>query len=136
MTREELLATLYSDGTSRNALGNLLGAYFNNDWDVDVKDELGVDIKQLDPGAWKHVVTIYVRENKELARKAADEIDQLLGSGMRDEDLEWLVKELHTDFVPRPKHIENPEFKTTHEGFEALRDELRRQVSDLENSQK
>ena len=110
MARQDLLAQLLQPN---GALQDLLGAYFTEDWGDDYE-------------AWQGVVAAFAADAEARGvEQTVSELDALLASGATDEDIDWLhQKGLHSGFVPSVQGM------TPLESLRALRDELRRHLSE------
>lgn len=110
MAKQDLLAQLLQ---ANGPLLGLLGAYFTEDWGDDY-------------GTWQGTVAAFAADARASdVEKAASELDALLASGATDDDVNWLLqKGVHSGFVPSVQEM------TPLESLRALRDELRRHLSE------
>lgn len=107
MTREQWLSRL---AERDNMLGTLLGVYFGQDW----LDDHGLP--------WTNVVAAFALEGSlEHAQAVLIELDRLLGNGLSDADIDWLLWDgLHVAF-----NTEHFGFASGTDWLRAVRDELR-----------
>lgn len=92
-------------------LGSLLGAHFNEDWDLDHGED------------WRNVVAAFAQQvGASNSKRTAAELEELIRDGLSDTDLEWLLLEgIHA--YPYQDRFGYP---TWHAWLQAVRDELAR----------
>jgi hypothetical protein len=108
MARDEWVGRLYRQ---ESGLGNLLMAYFNEDW------------RDISGETWQDVVADFATHQSGDDRQSAlTELDELLSDGVSEPDIDWL---LHRG-VHASVNSDRFGYPTWTAWLEAVRDELRR----------
>lgn len=92
-------------------LGSLLGAHFNEDWDLDHGED------------WRNVVAAFAQQvGASNTSRTVAELEELIHDGLSDADLGWLL----LDGVHAYVYLDRFGYPTWRAWLEAVRDQLRR----------